>query len=99
MLVLSFSYSVDYAPILSKTNLNGLAMETKGTFFKSFWHDVIIGKFRKTLWVVCTNANPHLIADQRKFRAKYLQIARKKEQKSISISLYSLQNYVIFHLY
>jgi len=30
-------------------------------------HDVL------TLRVVCTNVDPHLIADQRNFRVKYLQ--------------------------
>jgi len=29
--------------------------------------------FPKTLWAVCTKVDPTLIADQRNFKAKYLQ--------------------------
>jgi len=41
--------------------------------------------------------DPTLIADQRRFRAKYLQ--NGDELKSRSISFYLLQYHVIFHLY
>jgi len=31
----------------------------------------------KIEWVVCTNVDPYMIADQRNFRAKYLQNGEK----------------------
>jgi len=41
-------------------------------------HEALVVKL--VLWsfrIVCTNVDPHLIADQRKFKAKYLQNGEK----------------------
>jgi len=56
-----------------------------------------------TLRVVCTNVGPTVIADQRNFKAKYLQNCAEenwiKNHILLYISFSLLQHHVIFHLY
>jgi len=49
--------------------------------------------------IICSNADQNLTADQISFWTKYLQMMRKSELKSRSISFKLLQYLIVFHSY
>jgi len=38
---------------------------------------VVLHFYVRSFWIVCTNVDPSLIADQRNFKAKYLQVGEE----------------------